>query len=71
MVLSLQGMNDQFQRMGLQPAGGGMPRPTICPAQNFNAEKDTEIIRQAMKGAGNVGYVTVVKRLISFCGTHF
>lgn len=29
-----------------------MPRPVIRPAQNFNAEKDAEIIRKSMKGAG-------------------
>jgi hypothetical protein len=31
----------------------GMPRPVIRPAPNFSAEKDAEIIRKAMKGAGN------------------
>ena len=41
----------QFQRMGLQGTAD-IPRPTIRPAANFNAERDTDIIRKAMKGMG-------------------
>lgn len=41
----------QFQRMGLQGTAD-VPRPTIRPAANFSAERDTDIIRKAMKGMG-------------------
>ncbi|XP_053385340.1 annexin A7-like isoform X2 [Mercenaria mercenaria] len=45
------GLSSQFQQLGIQ-GNLGMPRPVIRPAQNFSAEKDAEIIRKAMKGAG-------------------
>ena len=41
----------QFQRMGIQGTAD-LPRPTIRPAANFSAERDTDIIRKAMKGMG-------------------
>ncbi|XP_060553939.1 annexin A7-like isoform X2 [Ruditapes philippinarum] len=45
------GLSGQFQQLGIH-GNMGMPRPVIRPAPNFSAEKDAEIIRKAMKGAG-------------------
>lgn len=50
-VFHFQGLSPQFQQMGIQ-GNLGMPRPVVRPAQTFSAEKDAEIIRKAMKGAG-------------------
>lgn len=41
----------QFQHMGIH-GNQGAPRGTVKAAPNFSAEKDADIIRKAMKGAG-------------------
>lgn len=46
-----QGLSSQFQQMGLHGTTGA-PRPVVRPAANFSAERDSDIIRKAMKGAG-------------------
>lgn len=53
-AIHFQGLSDQFQGMGLH-GNQGMPRAAVRPAPNFSAEKDAEVIRKAMKGAGKLG----------------
>ncbi|XP_052267220.1 annexin A7-like isoform X2 [Dreissena polymorpha] len=46
-----QALAGQFGQMNLQ-GNMGMPRPTVRAAPSSSAEKDAEVIRNAMKGAG-------------------
>lgn len=51
------GMTSATAGMGNLHIGGGsmgdIPRPTIRPANPFNCEHDTQVLRTAMKGFGN------------------